>query len=588
MSSTVSIRLLLEDFKTASNIISTPSTNDAGSDIGAAKQENKQIINDFVEKYIAFAHQFDSFCAELNTTFSNNLIKQAYYFDNMLSEQIVIMNKVSDFVHKFIKKRVARVPLTVAKKYSKIVNEFGLKYAFIDVFIDNTVSYYTSRLGTSGEVDQIDENIRYDGRALDEIFDDEVNDTKHDLSNVNAAFRAFANAIITELQNIMTVDLNKIKTTVVNQYLKVKAIVDKRDKQNDMYMSSFNNLKPDSKILEKIDNVANVITGSRTIIEFVKKVFHENEMEEKYVRQIITAISKDIAKSTKIEENIIKEFFELISPGYSSAFDKFFSAPVRILRNFYETRLNTATRLVGQHSVTPQKIFKIIVVPALVLIDNIENIIVAFESYIKNIDVNVDKHATAGGKDVLGKIAFPTQRLNKSLPLELDTQPEKKLYSALKDHFDGERLLSKSDSNLIRKFLEKGIYNDVFIEPKTNTLVRGMTVPKKWLMNALKLKTPEQLENSGVVNKTFTFTPRAGGASWTTDLKTAKKFSREGAGDVRVIMYADLDKNPKRFVIGPGGLYNVSGLEDHSSERESIGLGPIKVSKIRWEAQNLC
>lgn len=195
----------------------------------------------------------------------------------------------------------------------------------------------------------------------------------------------------------------------------------------------------------------------------------------------------------------------------------------------------------------------------------------------------LEKSAEAPAKAPLGRIAFPGDRKGK--PMEVDTDVEKRLYNALMLHYVDNEEVTNEDAALMRKFLSKEWYSEIFHEPTAKVVYRGFSVSKnwKWLLRVLKVdKLPK---DKGSIEKNFTYTPsRTATSSWSTSKKVARDFAEGGDRGMSVIFHASVADNPGRFVAGPGGLYKVQGFEQYDSEKEAIGLGPIKVFKVEWNA----
>jgi hypothetical protein len=161
----------------------------------------------------------------------------------------------------------------------------------------------------------------------------------------------------------------------------------------------------------------------------------------------------------------------------------------------------------------------------------------------------LDKKATAPVTAPMGRIAWPEARPGQ--PFEPNTKIEDQLYDALNQHFDDINRLTASEAEVLRKMLAKGWYSDVLKAPSVKTVVRGMNVSKQWLQKVLK---GEYLDDTGMLERSFTFTPKQGSSSWSTQEGTAKQFAREGDHMWAVVMYASVKRNPNRFLSGPGGL----------------------------------
>ena len=182
----------------------------------------------------------------------------------------------------------------------------------------------------------------------------------------------------------------------------------------------------------------------------------------------------------------------------------------------------------------------------------------------------------------LDDYAFGDARIGK-VPSEKDNEKERILYKALRRHFSDNIPLSKSEAEEITKILDNDAYSKIFHKPKTTWLFRGQGASERWLRKALKIKEGEPLPKTGSKSAAFTYTPRGdvAGSSWSVSTKTATNFKGED-DEYNIVMQASNARNPNKFVAGPDGLYDVPGLDDYGSEKESIGLGPIKVSKVYW------
>lgn len=183
----------------------------------------------------------------------------------------------------------------------------------------------------------------------------------------------------------------------------------------------------------------------------------------------------------------------------------------------------------------------------------------------------------AGPDDPLGRIAFANDR--RGMPQELDTALEEKLRRALVDHFEGYKLLSPENAQIIQGFIAQGLYPSIFSEPSTPIVVRGMSVSQGWLTKALKRKP----EARGKADVNFKFVPKMGASSWTSSKKVAQGFHLLGA-DIDIIMCASVDDNQGKFVSAGAGLYSTDFVSSRfKEEKEAIGLGSIKVFKIEWK-----
>lgn len=194
----------------------------------------------------------------------------------------------------------------------------------------------------------------------------------------------------------------------------------------------------------------------------------------------------------------------------------------------------------------------------------------------------------------LDDIAFADER-QPSVPEEEDNSHEKELYKAILDHFEHVNLLNKTYADELQGYLRDGLYSDIFFPPRVHTLYRGMLVHEDYLSRALRMADDEEIPlGGGQSDASFTFTPRAGATSWTTDVGVADGFTQEPSThepppvgrQFRVMLEADAAANPNKFVQCEGGLYTVDGLDAYQYESEVIGLGPIKVRKVYWYDEN--
>lgn len=217
------------------------------------------------------------------------------------------------------------------------------------------------------------------------------------------------------------------------------------------------------------------------------------------------------------------------------------------------------------------------------VVQEIESIL---EPYIKKFEVEKKKikakNPPEAPKDaILNQYAFAEKRFQ--LPIEFDTAREKELYSALVAHFKDNTPINAELANEISQILAADQYDSIFKKPTQEFIYRGMSVDKKWLMSALKIDNQDDLDDNGHKEASFTFTPKEnrGATSWSINREQALNFANSDDG-YSVFLVATTDDNPNKFVLGPGGLYKVSGFDSHTQEDEAIGIGQIKVTKIYW------
>lgn len=189
----------------------------------------------------------------------------------------------------------------------------------------------------------------------------------------------------------------------------------------------------------------------------------------------------------------------------------------------------------------------------------------------------------------LGRVAFAGDRTDlpgtdlDEMP-EPDTELEWELYGKLMRHFTQSTHIGAATANTIRGFLERGLYTDVFRAPDVPEVFRGMYIGRDWLIKAVG---PQGASSKGAAQVSFTFEPKGGGSSWTTDEAVARKFGGFEGGDhreeyVAVLLHARVADHPGQLVVGPEGLYRVGGFAGIPEEREVLALGPIRVHRIEW------
>lgn len=132
-------------------------------------------------------------------------------------------------------------------------------------------------------------------------------------------------------------------------------------------------------------------------------------------------------------------------------------------------------------------------------------------------------------------------------------------------------------------------YPDVIHGPPSGFMIyRGMAVPMKWLLRALRLNDASQLEGQSKTGS-FTFTPRGSSSSWSLYRDVAEGFAsdvstaRASEDLVKVILVASVDDNPDALLTGPGGFYKVPQFSSYEREGEVIAIGAVKVRQIHWK-----
>ena len=193
---------------------------------------------------------------------------------------------------------------------------------------------------------------------------------------------------------------------------------------------------------------------------------------------------------------------------------------------------------------------------------------------------------------------FADQRQGK-VPNEPNTYDEDQMFEALVNHFNDNVPISVEEVKQIKILLKNGNYKNIFHEPDTTYVYRGMNgIKQEWLQNAVGEERwakyaskygPESVNKDlGVEEGDFVYTPRVGGSSaWSVDEAKAVEFAKSKLGGIdrswfSVCLIARVAENPNAFVTGPEGLYKVKQFANNDEEKEAIGLGELKINKIIW------
>ena len=185
----------------------------------------------------------------------------------------------------------------------------------------------------------------------------------------------------------------------------------------------------------------------------------------------------------------------------------------------------------------------------------------------------------------LGQFAFGDER---NIP-EKNTEFEKKVLSALEKHVDESHMLDKPYANALKKILRNNQYSNI-IKPQTMPIYRGMLLPEDILRKFLKLKKSEKLNSEGKKNVSLIVKPRWGDASsWSDNEHVAEDFAQKNLHRmdlVSVILVALPENNPNKL-LDLSAIYSelegASIISEYSRvDQETIGLGPIKVTEIKW------
>lgn len=191
---------------------------------------------------------------------------------------------------------------------------------------------------------------------------------------------------------------------------------------------------------------------------------------------------------------------------------------------------------------------------------------------------------------------FADQRRDE-VPNEQNTPDEDKMFEALTNHFDENTPISVEEAKQIKILLMNGNYENIFHEPDTTYVYRGMNgIKQEWLQNAVGEERWAKYASKygpGGGNKDlcieegdFVYAPREGGSSaWSVSETKAVEFAKLGGFDrdwFSVCLIARVAENPNAFVAGPEGLYKVKQFANNDEEKEAIGLGKLKICKIIW------
>lgn len=183
----------------------------------------------------------------------------------------------------------------------------------------------------------------------------------------------------------------------------------------------------------------------------------------------------------------------------------------------------------------------------------------------------------------LGKYAFAPQRLDIAKH-EPNTKDEEHLYVSLKKHIVDNRPIDIEKTEEIQDILSHDWYKTVFREPDGTYVFRGMSVSADYLRN---IGVDNIRDSQGVSNKRCLYIPprNSGSSSWSTEKSVARIFSMISETDqpYSIVLVAKTSDNPESFIQGKNGFYNIDTGYDTSNEKEVIGLGTIKVSKVYWK-----
>jgi hypothetical protein len=197
-------------------------------------------------------------------------------------------------------------------------------------------------------------------------------------------------------------------------------------------------------------------------------------------------------------------------------------------------------------------------------------------------DVGSSFSDTTSRNAPLGKIVFPSLRAN--VPLEKNTAIETTLQSAIYGHIVNNKSLKGKDAQLIKTLVSGNFYPRWFGEPSARTVYRGMCVTKSYIAKILKGDPDkDQVGNRGEVLLSWDFSPTGETSSWSID-RTVSECEYTGAGDdgnYGLLLIAKVSQNPGKFV-DITRLYDIEAFSGFANDQEVIGIGDIRVNRIKW------
>jgi hypothetical protein len=193
-------------------------------------------------------------------------------------------------------------------------------------------------------------------------------------------------------------------------------------------------------------------------------------------------------------------------------------------------------------------------------------------------DESTDFSETTKDNAPLGKIVFPL--LRGGVPFERNTQLENELQEAILDHITMNKPLEDKEIQAIKDIVQGDYYPNWFRESTAKIVFRGMGVSKKYIANILQKKV-EVIPARGEAKVSWDFTPLDGRSvsSWSLDEDEAEVFTR--GGSIPLVMTARVGENSGKF-IDLSRLYAIEAFSSYDYEQEVVGVGPIKIFKVRW------
>jgi hypothetical protein len=208
------------------------------------------------------------------------------------------------------------------------------------------------------------------------------------------------------------------------------------------------------------------------------------------------------------------------------------------------------------------------------------------ESAKKNKQTQEWEKIAAPKNALFNKFAFSPQRqgMENPPPREPNNPVENKYLIAIRDHFEGDELLSLEKAQKIKELMQSGLYPDVLKAPTKPVVYRGMTVRKEYLIDNLGVDADQIGSELKELAKTVTFRQTRNASSWTTDFKVAKEFADKNekgyTGDIYSIVFEANVADNEGNLLDCDGLYDVKELEEFDVEFEVISLEDIVASKM--------
>ena len=198
--------------------------------------------------------------------------------------------------------------------------------------------------------------------------------------------------------------------------------------------------------------------------------------------------------------------------------------------------------------------------------------------YIRNVIIEEAKS--------LGQIAFADQR--KDVPKETNTDFENNLHKAIKNYFLDNKTIQYQVTKEMSNYLENNDYADIFHEPKTNNVYRGLDVGESFLK---KFLNRDRISEEGILRELREFPSQDIISSWSTSATSASHFASRTNHTIRenkfrIMLFEKVSDNPDKF-IDCDSLYEVEHLGYFRNEKEVLGIGNITISQITWQSSNI-